>query len=96
MMEQNIKDFSLSKPTCTSSLTLLYAPPQSHLSICLNEDGIIFLNQLLSSLSPLFVFFFFMPIVRLSQLDRGILIYEHQLHMALLLNQWSSKRTFRL
>lgn len=59
MMEQNIKDFSLSKQTCTSSLTLLCASPQSHLSICLNEDGIIFfLNQLLLSLPSLFFFLF--------------------------------------
>lgn len=58
MMEQNIKEFSLSKPTCTSSLTLLYAFPQSHLSICLNEDGIIFFKStpFITSFSFFFLF----------------------------------------
>lgn len=59
MMEQNIKDFSLSKQTCTSSLTLLCASPQSHLSICLNEDGIIFFFKSTPFITSFSFFFLF-------------------------------------
>lgn len=89
MMEQNAMGFlSFSKPTYTSSLTLLYSPPDLHLSLCSNEDGVIFLNCLLPLLS-----FFSLQTVGLSQLDSGILIVCNvlkQLHMALLSNQWLS------
>lgn len=69
-LTKHSEGFFFSKPTYTSSLTLLYSPAELHLSLCSNEGGVIFLNCLFPPLS----LFFPLQIVGLSQIDSGILL----------------------